>query len=52
MPKEFESCVRRGGKVRTKVIDSKRYQRICFIDGKAYAGEVKIKKTTKRKISL
>jgi hypothetical protein len=45
MPKEFESCVSRGGRVRTKKVGKDKYMRICFIDGKSYAGEVKQKKS-------
>lgn len=41
MPKDFNSCVRRGGRVRTKKLSKGRYMRICFIGGKSYAGEVK-----------
>jgi len=44
MPKEFTSCVARGGKVRTKKLSKGRYIHICYIDGKSYAGEVKAKK--------
>lgn len=41
MPAEFNSCVKRGGRVRTKTLSDGRYMHICFIDGKSYAGEVK-----------
>lgn len=44
MPKEFDSCVRRGGKVRTKKLSKNRYMHICFIGRKSYPGEVKTKK--------
>lgn len=47
MPKGFERCVRRGGRVRTKSLGKGRYMPICFIDGKSYAGEVKKKKDRK-----
>ena len=39
MPKEFESCVKRGGRVRRKTLSDGRYINICYIDGKSYAGE-------------
>lgn len=45
MPKEFESCVDRGGRVRTTKIDKTHYRHVCFIDGKSYAGH---KKTYKK----
>lgn len=44
MPKAFESCVKRGGRVRTKKLSGGKYIHICFIDGKSYSGEVKKKK--------
>lgn len=43
MPAEFDSCVKRGGKVRTKSLGKGKYIHICFIDGKSYSGEVKTK---------
>lgn len=44
MPKAFEDCVKKGGRVRTKVLPKGRYMRICFINGKSYAGEIKSRK--------
>lgn len=44
MPKAFEDCVKNGGKVRTKSLPDGRYQRICIINGKTHAGEVRKKK--------
>lgn len=50
MPKEFENCIERGGRVRTKRLDKNRYIKICFIGGKSYAGEThEYKKLTKKK---
>lgn len=46
MPKEFNQCVKRGGRVRRKSFDGK-YINICFKDGKSYAGETHKKKTKK-----
>jgi hypothetical protein len=43
MPAAFDSCVARGGRVRTKKLSGNRYMHICFIGGKSYAGEVKTK---------
>ena len=45
MPKAFEDCIKRGGRVRTKKLGSGKYMHICFIGGKSYAGEVKIGKS-------
>jgi hypothetical protein len=45
MPKAFEECVRRGGKVRTITLKGNKYMHICYLNGKSYAGEVKTKKT-------
>ena len=44
MPKEFEECVRKGGKVRRKALKGGKYINICFLNGKSYAGEVHEKK--------
>ena len=40
MPKAFENCIKRGGKVRTKKLKEGKYIKICYIDGKSYAGHV------------
>lgn len=52
MPKAFEDCVRKGGRVRTRALSGGRYQHICFLNGKSYAGEVKVKKLGKKKKSM
>ena len=39
MPEAFDNCVKRGGRVRSKRISKTEYVKICFIDGKSYAGE-------------
>ena len=44
MPAGFDRCVKNGGRVRTKKLSGGRYMHICFLNGKSYAGEVKIKK--------
>lgn len=44
MPKEFDDCIKKGGKVRTKNVGKGQYMHICFMGGKSYAGEVKTKK--------
>jgi len=41
MPKGFEKCVKAGGRVRTKKVNTKQYMHICWLGGKSYAGEVK-----------
>ncbi|GIW60556.1 MAG: hypothetical protein KatS3mg087_1622 [Patescibacteria group bacterium] len=55
MPKEFERCVRLGGKVRTisganKMFGLKKdeYMHICILDGKVYRGEKKKKKKSNK----
>lgn len=49
MPVEFDNCVKRGGRVRTKKIGKNKYQHFCFLKGKSYAGHIKTKKTKKKK---
>lgn len=49
MPKEFNKCVKSGGRVRTVKRGKDKYQHLCFKDGKSFAGEVKKKKKTTRK---
>ena len=44
MPKGFDECVKKGGRVRTKQLGGGKYMHICFLNGKSYAGEVKVKK--------
>ena len=47
MPKSFENCVAKGGRVRTiksKGKKSKTYLHTCYLDGKSYHGEIKQKK--------
>lgn len=43
MPKGFEECRKRGGRIRTKQLSNGRYIHICYIDGKSFAGYVKRK---------
>lgn len=50
MLKDFEECVKNGGKVRRKNLKGNRYITICYDkNGKSHAGEVKVNK--KKKIS-
>ncbi len=44
MPKAFENCVSKGGRVRTKILSGNHFMRICFLGGKSFAGEVKTRK--------
>lgn len=41
MPKAFDECIKRGGRVRTKKIGKNKIIRFCFIGGKSYVSEVK-----------
>ena len=48
MPKGFEECVKKGGRVRTikpKGKKSNTYLHICYLNGKSYPGETKKAKT-------
>ena len=45
MPREFESCVKSGGRVRTLRVGKDKYKHICYRDdGKSFAGHTKKKK--------
>lgn len=48
MPAEFENCIARGGKVRTKKLKDGKYIHICILGGRSYAGEVKTKEKKKK----
>jgi len=50
MPKGFDNCRRRGGRIRTKKLSGGRYMHVCFIDGKSYAGHVKENKKPGEKL--
>jgi hypothetical protein len=43
MPRGFDVCRRKGGKVRTVSLPSGRYFRVCYLDGKSFKGYVKRK---------
>lgn len=45
MPKAFDNCRRAGGRIRTEVLDKRRYRHVCYNGGKRYAGYVKRKKS-------
>ena len=44
MPAAFDACVKNGGRVRTMKRGGKKYQHVCFQDGKSVAGHIKTKK--------
>lgn len=48
MPQAFENCIAKGGKVITKTLSKRRYMKICYLEGKSYAGEVKTKNSYKK----
>lgn len=43
MPLAFEKCIKSGGRVRTVKIGKSKYRHVCYLNGKSYQGEVKIK---------
>ena len=46
MPKDFDKCVKEGGRVRTMKIKGGRYMKICYDkNNKSHAGEVKSKES-------
>lgn len=47
MPEKFNSCVKNGGRVRTKSLKGRKYIHLCFPKGggPSVAGEVKQKQT-------
>ena len=50
MPAALNKCVKRGGRVRTikpKGQKSSTYIHVCYLNGKAYRGEVKHRKKRK-----
>lgn len=48
MPKDFENCISKGGKVRRKSLKGGKYINICYLKGKSYAGEVHESKSAKK----
>lgn len=44
MPKAFDKCVEDGGKIRTRQVPGNKFQRICVLGKKVFAGEIKKKK--------
>jgi len=53
MPQDFLRCVKEGGRVRTIKPKKGVYLKICYLNGKSYAGEVhhlSQKRAIKRKL--
>lgn len=48
MPKGFDNCQAKGGKIRTLTLPGNKYVRICILNGKTHKGYVKKKKTKKK----
>ena len=49
-PVPFLSCVKKGGRVRSKRVNKTQYIKICFLGGKSYPGETHTyKKVTRKK---
>lgn len=44
MPKGFDNCVKKGGRVRTLKLMGRKYMHVCRIGGKSYSGHIKTKK--------
>lgn len=49
MPKAFNNCVKKGGRVRTVKPNKNSFIHVCFINGKSFSGEVKKNRKKKRK---
>jgi len=49
MPQGFLTCIKNGGRVRTKKLSGGRYMPICYLDGKSFPGEVHKKKGKEKK---
>ena len=47
MPRGFDACRKRGGKITTKTLSGGKYVHVCSIDGKSYRGYVKTKGSSK-----
>jgi len=47
MPAAFTNCQKKGGKIRTVIINKKKgtYMHVCYLNNKSYPGEVKTKKS-------
>ena len=45
MPKDFDACRKNGGKIKTVELKGGKYIHVCFLNGKSYKGEVKMKQS-------
>lgn len=50
MPKDFEDCVKNGGKVVTKKLKDDKYMKICYDKDGSHPGEIKTKKKEESKV--
>ena len=44
MPKAFDNCKAKGGRVRTVKLGKNKYRHVCYLNGHSFQGEVKVKK--------
>ncbi len=44
MPADFDKCRKEGGRIRTITLKGGRYMRVCYLNGKSHAGEVRQRK--------
>lgn len=50
MPKDFDECLKSGGRIKTKHLKNNKYINICYDKkGNSYSGEVMSKKVNKKK---
>lgn len=49
MPAAFNRCISKGGRVRTKKLGGRKYMLICYLDKKAYPGEVHTRTKRRKK---
>lgn len=47
MPADFLRCVKKSNHIITKKLSGGKYIKICYLNGKSYAGEVHTKKDAK-----
>lgn len=49
MPEAFDMCRKNGGKIRTISLPHGKYMHVCYLNGRSYQGEVKMKEEKKMK---
>jgi len=47
MPKDFEDCVKQGGRMWTEKLPNNKYRHVCRVGGKNHYGHIKTKKEKK-----